>query len=59
MKLFNTTVHSSTTIMMVVLSTSPSFLAYLDDESKNYTLVNKAKGVAPRASPLTKMMNNS
>lgn len=57
--LFKTTVQSITMIIIVVLSTRPSFLAYLDVWSKNYTLVNKAKGVAPRARPLTKMINNS
>lgn len=44
---------------MVVFNTSPSFLAYFEEESRNYTLVNRAKGVAPRAKPLTKMINTS
>lgn len=31
----------------------------MEPESKNSTLVNRAKGVAPRASPLTKIINSS
>lgn len=46
-------------MIIVDFKTSPSFFAYLDEESKNYTLVNKAKGVAPLDRPLIKVMNNS
>lgn len=56
-RLFITIVQNITTMMIVVLRISPSFLAY-SSPLMNSALVNKANGVAPRVSPLTKIMNN-
>lgn len=45
-------------MIMVVFRTKPSFLAYFDVESKNSTLVKRAKGVAPLDRPLMKIMKS-
>lgn len=59
MMLLRKIVHNITIIIMVVLSTRPSFLAYLEVLSRNSTLVNKANGVAPRAMPAIKIITIS
>lgn len=57
-KLLSITVHNITTMIIVVFRTKPSFLAYLEVESKSSTLVKRAKGVAPLDRPLMKIMKS-